>query len=127
MKAVDGERVRRAIDAAQRDTTGRIGVRVTGEAVPDTLESAREHFHRAKLHEHPEANAVLFLVAPKIRQFAVFGGTAMHERLGPDFWVQLVSEMRPYFASGDPTGALVLGIDRVGAQLREHFSAEVTA
>lgn len=127
MKAVDGERVRRAIDAAEAGTTGRIGVRVTAERVPDALESARTHFHHAHLHERPDANGVIFLVAPRARKFAVYGGQAIHERLGEAFWRQLVSDMKPYFISGHPTDGLIFGIERVGKQLRAHFPNEVRA
>lgn len=127
MKRLDGERIRRAIDAAEAGTTGRIAVRITRERVPDALESARRHFHHAHLHEHPDANGVIFLVAPRARRFAVFGGKRIHDHLGDAFWVSIVTEMKPYFASGDPTGGLVHGIERVGEQMREHFPSGVPA
>ncbi len=126
MKGIDGERVRRAIDAAEQGTSGRIGVRVTHERIHDAFEHARSEFHHAHLHEHPDANAVIFLIAPKTRRFAVYGGDAIHQRVGDAFWLRLVDEMQPYFRSGNLTEGIVCGINRVGEQLRAHFPRGVT-
>jgi uncharacterized membrane protein len=123
VKPIDGSRIRDAIRAAEEGTSGRIGVHVTGERVSDALEGAREGFRRAGLHEHPAGNGVLFLVAPRSRKFAVYGGAALHERVGDAFWQQLVDEMAPYFAGGDATDGLESGIGRVGDALRAHFPA----
>lgn len=127
MKHADGDRIRRAIDAAERDTTGRIAVRIVAGRSPDALADAREHFHHAHLHEHAPRNAVIFFVAPKARRFAVFGDEAIHAHVGDAFWTALVDDMQPYFANGHVTEGLVLGIARVGEQLRAHFPAEVHA
>lgn len=124
MRALDGERICAAISAAERESTGCIGVRVTDKHVPDALESARTQFHQAGLHEHPAANAVIFLVAPKSRKFAVYGGEAIHRHVGDAFWRQLIADITPYFANGHPTEGLEIGIARVGEQLRAHFPAQ---
>ena len=125
MKTLDADRIREAIDAAERGTTGRIGVRVVPGRSADALEDARKHFAHARLHEHEHRNAVVFFIAPNARRFAVFGDKAIHERVGETFWSQLVSDMTPYFRSGDMTAGLIFGIAAIGDQLREHFSSEV--
>ena len=121
MKAIDGDRIRAAIDSAEKDSTGRVAVRVLPHETADALESAREHLHQAELHKHPHRNAVLFLVAPKSRRFAVYGDDAIHQRVGEQFWKDVVAEMTPHFKRGDITGALEHGIARTGEQLRAHF------
>lgn len=127
MKQPDGDRIRRAIDAAELGTTGRIAVRVVSGKTADALEDAREHFTHAGLHEHEHRNGVIFFIAPKARRFAVYGDKAIHDRVGEAFWSDLVGEMQPYFAAGRVTDGLVLGITRVGEQLRLHFAAQVHA
>jgi len=127
VRPLEGDRIRRAIDAAERGTTGRIGVRVVGGKTADALEDARQHFVQAHLHEHEHRNGVVFFVAPKARRFAVVGDEAIHRRVGDGFWIALVDEMKPFFAKGDLTQGLVHGIERVGEQLRAHFSAGVPA
>lgn len=126
MKNIDGERIRRAIRSAEDGTSGRIGVHVTHRRVPDALEHARAAFHHARLHEHPDGNAVLFVIAPKARTFAVYAGDAIYARAGDAFWKQLVADMTPYFAQGRATDGLVSGIERVGNELRVHFAKAVT-
>lgn len=127
MTKVDGDRIRAAIRAAEEGTSGRIGVHIAHGHVADALDQARAHFRRARLHEHPKDNAVLFVVAPKSRKFAVYGGDALHARLGEGFWQQLVADMTPYFAHDRFTDGLVTGIERVGHELKLHFPATVTA
>lgn len=118
----DGERIRKAIDAAEKGTTGRIGVRIVPGTSVDALEEAKRHFMHANLHHHEHRNAVVFLVAPKARRFAVVGDKDLHEHVGDAFWRSLVDSMTPYFAKGDMTEGLVVGIARVGEQLRLHFA-----
>ncbi len=122
MRSPDGARIRRAIDAAEKGTTGRIGVRIAAGKSADALEDARRHFFNARLHEHEHRNAVIFFVAPSARRFAVFGGEAMHDRVGDAFWRELVARMEPYFASNDVTHALEFGIAQVGEQPAPAFS-----
>jgi uncharacterized membrane protein len=122
VKLPDGDRIREAIDAAERGTTGRIGVRVVAGKSKDALEDARRHFLHARLHEHEHRNGVVFFVAPAARRFAVFGDKAIHDRVGDAFWRNLVDEMQPYFARGKMTEGLVLGIARVGKELQLHFA-----
>jgi uncharacterized membrane protein len=121
VKEIDGDRIRAAIDAAEAGTTGRIAVRVIPHDTPDALQAAREHLQQADLHRHAHRNAVIFLVAPKSRRFAVYGDHAIHDRVGEAFWEDLVAGMTPHFKQGDMTGALVHGIKRVGEQLHAHF------
>ena len=126
MKTIDGARIREAIRAAEEGTSGCIAVHVTPKRVPDPLEHARATFHLAGLHEHPDANAVLFVVAPKSRKFAVYAGDAIHARLGDEFWKHIVNLMTPLFAAGRPTDGLVAAIERIGSELRVHFGTGVT-
>lgn len=127
MKPIDGERIRRAIEAAEAGTSGRIGVRVVDEAVDDALEAARREFGGAGLHEHADKNAVLLFVAPASRRFAVFGGEALHERVGDAFWKELITDMRVHFSRESPTQALEHAISRIGEELHRYFPLAVQA
>lgn len=118
---IDRARLREAIDAAESGTTGRVAVHVMHHDTADALQSAREHLHRAELHKHPHRNAVIFLVAPKSRRFAVYGDEAIHKIVGDAFWQDVVDEMAPYFKRGDMNAALEHGIGRAGEQLKLHF------
>lgn len=121
MSAVDGARIRAAIDAAEAGSTGRIAVRIIPQKTENALETAERELGRAGLHKHQHRNAIIFLVAPKSRKFAVYGDKAIHERVGATFWRDVVDEMTPYFAREEMTGGLIAGIERAGEQLRAHF------
>ncbi len=117
----DRRRVAAAIAAAQAGTTGRIAVRVIPGKRIDAFERAKREFSRTGLHRHATANAALVLVAPEAHVFAVLGDAALHERVGDRFWTAVVEEMRPHFARGAVSDAIVRGIERLGDVLHEHF------
>ena len=121
MPGIHAERIRADIDAVETETTARIAVRVVDDPADDAFERARREFDGAKLHEHPHRNAVLFLVAPKSRTFAVYGDRELHERVGDEFWNGLVTGMQPYFARGEMTEGLLFGINRLGEKLLTLF------
>lgn len=121
MSGLDRDRVRKAIDAAERGTTGRVAVRVLPGLGHEPLKTAEEQLKHARLHHHPHRNSVIFAIAPNARQFAVYGDEAIHTKLGETYWNRLVGEMADRFKRGEPTDAVVYGIERVGEQLRAHF------
>ncbi len=111
-----------AIYGAEEGTTGRIAVRVIPDAKVDAFERARREFGRIGLHRHEPGNAVLILVAPKARRFAVLGDRALHERVGDAFWHGVVEESRPFFARGAIADGIVHAVGRVGDALHAHFA-----
>lgn len=125
MKNLHPERIRADIDAVEAETTARIAVRVLEHETNDAFETARNEFARANLHRHGHRNAVLFLVAPKSRRFAVYGDEAIHERVGDGFWTELVEQMKPYFQRDEATEGILFGINRIGERLLEHFPKPV--
>ncbi|HEY0798227.1 MAG TPA: TPM domain-containing protein [Candidatus Baltobacteraceae bacterium] len=122
MKAADRERIRRAIVGAESRTSGRIAVKVVNDArVDDALASAEKHFGKHTMHQTPDRNGILILIAPRARRFAVYGDRNVHERLGDGFWNHVVEEMQQQFAAGDVVGAALHGVERLGTALHEHF------
>ncbi len=117
----DRKRIDDALHRAEAGTSSRIAVRVVPDASLDAFERAKAEFLAGGMHTHPGANAALILVAPKARTFAVLGDRALHERVGQPFWEQIVAQMSAAFKSGTPADAIVLGVDRLGDALHEHF------
>jgi uncharacterized membrane protein len=116
---------RDAIAAAIRDaedgTTSRIAVRVVLDKTVDAFGRAKHEFERAGLHRHEAENAALILIAPKARRFAILGDRALHERVGDDFWNELVKKSQPYFARGQLFEGILYAVDRIGEAVHEHF------
>jgi uncharacterized membrane protein len=113
--------IARALADAEDGTTGRIGVRVVPDRDVDAFERAKREFVRAGLHHHAPENAVLILVAPKARRFAIVGDRALHQRVGEAFWHSVVADTKPFFARGAVLDGIVYAVGRAGDALRAHF------
>jgi uncharacterized membrane protein len=118
---IDHERVAAAILEAEKKTSGEIRVLVARHKTGDPVAAAQRHFDRLGLARGGRPPAVLILVAPRSRNFAVIGGRSVHEKCGDAFWTELAAAMSGYFKRGDFTAGLVHGIDRAGALLAAHF------
>lgn len=112
-----------AIEAMERETSGAIRVVVARADVPDPVAEAQRQFQRLGLSQLVERNAVLILLAPRSRTFAVIGDAGIHARCGDLFWDELSLAMARFFSAGDLNGGLVCGIEQVGAALTENFPA----
>ena len=119
----DRARIAQAIAAAEDGTTGTIAVRIVNDKHLDAVEKAKSEFGQIGMHRHEAANAALVLVAPRARQFAVIGDSALHARVGDEFWKQLTVEMRRYFAYDQMADGIVHAVGRLGEQFRTHFAA----
>ncbi len=122
MTPAEREQIQDAMARAERGTNARVAVRFVPDAAVDALERAKAEFERAGMHGHAPRNAALILVAPNARKFALIGDRELHARVGDEFWNQSVALMRDRFAAGDISGAVVVGLDRLGAALHEHFA-----
>ncbi len=119
---LDHDRIVQAIAAAEGKTSGEIRVFIQrGEVEEDPLEFATKKFHELRMTETAERNAILILVAPRARKFAVVGDEGIHQRCGVVFWDSLVATMREHFRRDAFTAALLEAIESVGRLLGEHF------
>jgi uncharacterized membrane protein len=123
----DRARIARAIAAAEDGTTGTIAVRIVNDKHLDAVEKAKSEFGHIGMHRHATANAALVLVAPRAHQFAVIGDSALHARVGDDFWKALTVEMRRYFAYDQMPEGILHAVERLGEQFRAHFPADSQA
>lgn len=121
MSRNDRAAIVRALAHAEEGTTGRIGVRVIPDRDVDAFERAKREFVHAGLHRHAHENAVLILVAPKARRFAIVGDRALHQKVGDAFWRGVVAETEPYFARGALLDGIVHAVDQAGNALKAHF------
>jgi uncharacterized membrane protein len=118
---LDSKRIEHAIAAAERLTSGEFRVVIHRKAVTDPVATAREEFARLEMYKTRERNAVLILVAPKSRKFAIFGDEAIHTKCGQPFWDEVAAAMTGHFREGKFTDGLVHAIDRAGGLLAKHF------
>lgn len=118
---IDDAKVVAAIAAAEARTSGEIRIVLSRQRIADPVAAARQQFERIGMTNTAERNGVLIFVAPSSHTFAVIGDRGIHEKCGDAFWRALADAMSEHFKRGEFTAGLVLGIDRAGTLLAEHF------
>jgi len=121
MVTIDKDRIRLAIQKAEKRTSGEVRVSVSPPIWGDVRKAAEKAFERLGMTATKERNAVLFFVVPARRKFVVLGDTGIHEKVGQEFWHHIVRTVSEKFKEGDFTGGLLAGIEVVGEDLAKHF------
>jgi len=124
LRALDTEAVKRAIEEAERRTSGEIRVSVASLFWGDVRKNAERAFERLGMTATAGRNGILFFVVPSRRKFVVLGDSGIHERVGPEFWRHVTAAVGERFRRGDFTGGLVHGIETVGRELAVHFPVD---
>ena len=120
-RQVDQARVTQAIQAAERLTSGEIVVSVSTFFWGSVQRAAEMTFERLGIRRTSERNGVLLFIVPSRRQFVLLGDEGIHAKVGQAFWDEAAAAISARFRAGDMTGALVDGVERIGAQLAAHF------
>jgi uncharacterized membrane protein len=121
IKAIDAERIRDAIAAAERQTSGEIRVSVAPFFWGNVRKAAESAFDRLGMTRTAQRNGVLFFIVPARRRFVVLGDLGIHAKVAADFWEKVVGAVAADFRNGDFSAGLVKGIETVGRELATHF------
>lgn len=118
---LDKTAVQRAIALAESQTSGEIRVVVYPRVLVDPLATAELEFGRLGMHRTRLRNAVLILVAPEARKFAIYGDRGVHEKCGERFWISVATVMTEHFRRGAFTEGIVRAVEETGSVLAKHF------
>jgi uncharacterized membrane protein len=121
LQIVDRDKIKGAIEAAERRTSGEICVSVARLFWGSIEKAADKAFVRLGMTRTKARNGVLFFVVPSRRKFVVLGDQGIHECAGQEFWESVAAIISEKFREGDFTGGLVKGIEKVGEELATHF------
>ena len=121
LQRIDAELVRKAIEAAERETSGEIRVSVAPFFWGNVRRAAERAFVRLGMTNTKDHNGILLFVVPSRRRFVLLGDAGIHEKVNQQFWEEVVAAVTAKFKTGDFTGGLVHGIAEVGRRLAEHF------
>ena len=124
LKKIDAEKIRRAIEEAERRSSGEIRVSVATFFWGSVRKNAERAFSRLGMARTRKRNGVLFFIVPSRRRFVVLGDEGIHAKMGQEFWEAVSAAVSERFTKGDFTGGLVHGIGEVGRRLKEHFPSE---
>lgn len=121
---IDDDRIKAAIAAAERQTSGEMRVSVSRFFWGSVRRAAEKAFQRMDMDATRDRNGILFFVVPARHRFAVIGDQGIHQKVGQDFWEKLVAAMALDFKAGDFNQGLVRGIEECGRLLAAHFPYE---
>jgi uncharacterized membrane protein len=121
MKTIDVERVKAAIAAAERSTSGEVRVSVSRFFWGSVRRAAENAFVRLGMVRTKDRNGVLFFIVPARKKFVVLGDEGIHAKVGQEFWESLAGLMSGHFRKGEFTDGLVAAIGEAGRQLAAHF------
>lgn len=121
MKTVDIEKVKAAIAAAERETSGEVRVSVARFFWGSVHHAARKAFHRLGMTRTKDRNGILFFIVPARKRFVVLGDQGIHDKVGQEFWECLARLMSERFKKGEFTEGLVAAIGEAGRELAAAF------
>ncbi|HPX04878.1 MAG TPA: TPM domain-containing protein [Tenuifilaceae bacterium] len=115
------QRIVKAIEQAELNTSGEIRVHIEKSCKIDVLDRAADVFALLKMHKTQLRNGVLFYFAISDRKFAILGDAGINSKVPNNFWDSIKEEMLVLFKQGDITSGLEKGILLAGEKLKEHF------
>ncbi len=115
------DKIVRAIEEAEKNTSGEIRVHIEKDCKTDVLDRAAYIFKKLKMHKTKLRNGVLFYLALEDRKFAILGDAGINRVTPDDFWDNIKDKMLEYFRENRIADGLVKGILMAGEKLKEHF------
>lgn len=121
LTAPQREAIMKAIEQAERLTSGEIRVHIERAAGADVLARAESMFNRLGMFRTSARNGVLIYVATGERKFAIIGDKGIHEAVPDGFWDETRDAMAEHFRGGDFCGGICRGIAIAGEALARYF------
>ena len=119
------KQITQSIKAAEQQTSGEIRLFVEDYCLADDpVFRAAELFEALGMTKTKARNGVLLYIAPQSRQFAIWGDTAIHEKVGTDFWVAEKQLLRERLQKEAAVEGICQVIVAIGEQLKGHFPAD---
>src|SRR5487761_2210655 len=111
-----------AIRDAEKQTSGEVRVFVESRCkFVDPLDRAKEIFSHLKMEQTEYRNGVLFYVAVKDRQLAIFADSGIHSAAGEKYWKEVVENIIHIFNKENYDTGINEGVLKIGEALAYHF------
>ncbi len=115
------QRIREAIAAAEKHTSGELRVCIEKTCSEDVLDRSAKYFYQLDMHKTKLRNGVLIYVAVVDRKFAIIGDAGINQVVAADFWDSTKEDMLSHFKNGDIVEGIVTGLKIAGDQLGKYF------
>ncbi len=115
------QRIRTAIEDAEKHTSGQMRVCVEKTCKEDVLDRAARYFHQLDMHKTKLRNGVLIYVATVDRKFAIIGDAGINKVVHINFWDDTKEDMLSHFKYGNLVEGIVTGLEIAGNHLQKYF------
>jgi len=110
-----------AIKLAEKNTSGEIRLHLTREIKKDPMKEAIRIFNHLKMHKTASRNGCLILLGLKNKKIVVIGDKGINEKVGDNFWQDVVALMVENFKKDDYAQGLSSAIILIGEKLKAFF------
>lgn len=118
----ENEKIVHSIQEAEQQTSGEIRIFVEGHCkYVDPLDRASEIFNRLEMGKTALRNGVLFYIAVKDKQLAIFADKGIHEAAGEKYWKNSLKDILSVFSKESLVAGITTSIDKIGQALKDHF------
>ncbi|HUP49402.1 MAG TPA: TPM domain-containing protein [Thermoanaerobaculia bacterium] len=122
LEKLDHDRVRAAIEAAEKRTSGEIRVHIQPTTRgADIRHAAERTFERLGVTRTEFRNGVLLFVACEEQRFVILGDSGINERVPAGFWDEIAAKLTIRFRKGEFTDGIVDAIHSAGEELAAFF------
>lgn len=121
LSSSDEQRLVKAIQMAEQQTSGEIRVHFDRDKVESALEKAQVMFTKLKMNETQLRNGILFYVNLKQQQFAVWGDEGINKNVPENFWDEIKETAIANFKEQKIIDGLEKCILMCGDQLKKYF------
>jgi uncharacterized membrane protein len=111
----------KAIQEAERPTSGEIRLHLEAKLNKDVYERAKEIFIKIGMAKTIQRNGVLIYLVTRDRKFAIIGDKGIDDVVPENFWEDIVSETARQFKEGKFYEGVCQAIHQIGEKLKQYF------
>src|SRR5687767_9606882 len=116
------KQIAEAIGSCEQCTSGEIRVFVENRcSYMDAIDRAVELFFRLGMDKTSQRNGVLVYIAMKDHQLAVYGDVGIHQKVGTEYWNNVVAEMIRDFNRDNYAEGISHCVEKIGKTLQKNF------
>ena len=118
----ENDTIVQSIRDAEKQTSGELRIFVESRCkYVEPLDRAAEIFTKLKMGNTELRNGVLFYVAIKDKQLAIFADSGIHDAAGHQYWNDVVTGILSVFKKDSIVHGITATIAAVGEALKTHF------
>lgn len=111
----------RAIQKAEKATSGELRVHLTKQIKKDPIKEAIRIFKLLGMHKTKQRNGCLILIGLKNKKVVVIGDKGINDIVGENFWDDVIRAIIAGFKKDSYAEGLEQGILMIGEKLKQYF------